>query len=68
MDNSRRFKPAINECPHCKSKNGYTYTYVSQHTQWMDYDGHGVSNTVDRTYRESKKRCIDCDKIIKEIK
>ena len=58
----------IKNCPHCGSEEGYMYTYVDGHSQWTGFDGIGKWNDVGKTHSETKKRCVECKKIIKELK
>lgn len=57
----------IKNCPHCGSDKGYQYTYVQKCFQQMDFNGHGFWNERGRNYSESRKKCVECKKIIKEL-
>lgn len=54
----------MNCCPLCKGETGFHYTYVSRRSQWFDWDFEGVSNEDGSLLRESKKKCMDCGKIV----
>ena len=68
MPNNPHNPNNIVKCPHCGSDEGYIYTYVDKHSQWMTFDGRGMWNDVEKTYSESKKKCVECKKIIKNLK
>lgn len=53
-------------CPFCGGTSGYTYVRIERYAVTSGWDGN-EEGQCDGVEKETKPRCIDCNKIIKQF-
>lgn len=51
-------------CPHCGGTDGYYFKSIQEYEQSKDWHGEAEGCCFLRIVRETKPRCVDCQKLV----